>query len=121
MLLPIHWKITPKTPEIILDAQEGVFRIEGRSLSENPRLFYEPIINWFKEYKKNANEKTEFAVKLEYINSSSTRVFLQILNLLQDIENLHVIWFYDKEDEEMLEKGEEVMDLVDISYTLESF
>ena len=48
-------KIAPeeKTPRVLFDGNKGILEIEGRSISEEPKVFYQEIIDGFDEYKKD--------------------------------------------------------------------
>ena len=37
---------TEDTPKIILDAENEIMEISGRSLPEDVSSFYEPVLNW---------------------------------------------------------------------------
>ena len=54
---------------------------------------------------------------LEHVNTSSTRIILQILRTLNGFKkgkgNLTIVWNYDKEDKDMLEQGETLQQILD--------
>ncbi|HCX98878.1 MAG TPA: nuclear pore complex subunit [Bacteroidales bacterium] len=118
---------TDDTPTVILDAENDIFDISGRSLPEDVTAFYDPILNWLEEYAANPNEKTVFSFKLEYFNTASSKLLLDILMKLEEMhedkKSVLVKWFYPDDDEDMEEAGEEYADIVNvpfeqISYTL---
>ncbi|MDD2197724.1 MAG: DUF1987 domain-containing protein [Bacteroidales bacterium] len=118
---------TDDTPTVILDAENDIFDISGRSLPEDVTAFYDPILNWLEEYAANPNEKTIFSFKLEYFNTASSKLLLDILMKLEEMhedkKSVLVKWFYPDDDEDMEEAGEEYADIVNvpfeqISYTL---
>jgi hypothetical protein len=51
---------------------------------------------------------------LTYFNSSSVKIFIQIIELYKKIENgtenfkANIIWKYNTEDEDILESGQEI-------------
>ena len=45
----IKIKGSDDTPNVILDAENGMMQISGRSLPEDVAAFYEPILDWFDE------------------------------------------------------------------------
>jgi hypothetical protein len=110
------------TPKIVFDPANDIFEISGRSLPEDAALFYEPIIEWLNEYAQNPNKVTEMHVKLNYFNTASSKLILDILMILEEmVENgidCKVKWFFDEEDEDMAEAGEEYSELVDIPFVL---
>lgn len=118
---------TDDTPTVILDAENDIFEISGRSLPEDVTAFYDPILNWLDEYAANPNPKTIFTFKLVYFNTVSSKLLLDILMKFEEMwENgLDVLikWYYPEDDEDMQEAGEEYADIVDVpfeqvSYTL---
>jgi hypothetical protein len=42
----INIKGTDDTPNVILDKDNNLFELSGRSLPEDVNMFYEPILNW---------------------------------------------------------------------------
>ena len=118
---------TDDTPTVILDADNDIFEISGRSLPEDVTAFYDPILNWLDEYGTSPNPKTVFTFKLVYFNTASSKLLLDILMKLEEMhedgKEVLVMWYYPEDDEDMQEAGEEYADIVDIpfeqvSYTL---
>lgn len=111
---------TDDTPGIVLDAASEVFEVSGRSLPEDVTAFYDPVLNWLDEYAEKPNPKTEFVFKLTYFNTASSKVLLDILMKLEDINNdgheVIVKWYSPEDDEDMQEAGEEYADIVDIAF-----
>lgn len=123
----IKIKGTDDTPTIILDKENGIFEISGRSLPEDVTTFYEPVLNWLDEYQEEANDQTAFAFKLVYFNTASSKLILDILMKLEEMhengKEVLIKWFFPEDDEDMEEAGEEYADIVDVpfeqvSYTL---
>ena len=109
------------TPKIVLDADAGVFEISGRSLPEDAAGFYQPVIDWIQEYGASPNDETNFQVKLEYFNTASSKLILDILTLLEDIDNAKVTWYYYEDDEDMQEAGEEFSEIIEVDFDLKPF
>ncbi len=118
---------TDDTPTVILDADNEVFEVSGRSLPEDVTAFYEPIIRWLDEYSSSPNPKTIFTFKLVYFNTASSKLLLDILMKLEqmheDGKDVLIRWYYPEDDEDMQEAGEEYAEIVDVpfeqvSYTL---
>jgi len=116
---------TDDTPNVILDKENGKFEISGRSLPEDVNMFYEPILEWIETYAEEPASKTEFHFKLEYFNTASSKVILDILLKFEEIvesDNEVVIkWHYHEEEEDMLEAGEEYADIVEIPFDYVSY
>ncbi|MCQ2251868.1 MAG: DUF1987 domain-containing protein [Bacteroidales bacterium] len=111
---------TDDTPTVTLDKENNIFEITGRSLPEDVVVFYKPILEWLDEYKNDPLEKTVFNFKLEYFNTASSKLLLDVLLKLEDIANddhdVLVKWHYPDDDEDMEEAGEEYSDIVDVPF-----
>jgi hypothetical protein len=116
----INIKGTDDTPNVILDKDKGLLEISGRSLPEDVNMFYEQILNWIDEYSENPNDRTEFNFKLEYFNTASSKVILDILLKFEEIvekgKEVVIKWHYHEDEEDMLEAGEEYADIVEIPF-----
>ncbi len=116
---------TDDTPNVILDKDSGKFEISGRSLPEDVNLFYQPIMDWIDGYAEDPNDETFFNIKLEYFNTASSKIILDILLKFEEIvENdnkVKIIWHYHEEEEDMLEAGEEYADIVEIPFEYEAY
>jgi hypothetical protein len=110
---------TKNSPEIIL-SPDGVIKIRGRSISENVSEFFKPISVWIDGYIENPAELTCVDIKLEYFNSASAKVFIQILQKLTyvKLKNKKVIynWYYEDGDEDILERGEYFSSVLDVPF-----
>jgi hypothetical protein len=116
----IKIKGTDDTPNVILDADNNIIEFSGRSLPEDVATFYAPILEWIDEYAKSPNEKTEVIIKLEYFNTASSKMILDILLKFEEIHNegheVVVSWYYMEDDEDMEEAADEYADIVDIPF-----
>ena len=111
---------TDDTPNIILDAENEIFEISGRSLPEDVTVFYDPLLNWLNEYVENPNNKTIFSFKLVYFNTASSKLILDILMKLEEMheagKEVLIKWHFPDDDEDMEEAGEEYADIVDVPF-----
>ncbi|MDK2979040.1 MAG: hypothetical protein PWP52_1754 [Bacteroidales bacterium] len=102
---------TPYFPEVNFDADSGVCEISGESYMEETYKFYLPLINWIKDYIKNTNNKIELVIKLIYLNTSSTKCILDMLDVLKEYQDkggdVKVIWYYDIQDPDMVDEVED--------------
>ncbi|NPA36444.1 MAG: DUF1987 domain-containing protein [Chlorobi bacterium] len=116
----INIKGTDDTPNVILDKENAQFEISGRSLPEDVNMFFEPIMDWIDEYAEDPLDKTVFNFKLEYFNTASSKVILDILLKLEEIvendKDVVIKWHYHEDEEDMLEAGEEYADIVSIPF-----
>jgi len=111
-----------QTPEIKFDASSGILEIMGRSIPENTFEFFNPVLTWLEEYAKSPAAKTIVKVNLEYFNTSSSKYILEIFkrakSILNDGNDVLVEWYYEEDDEEMMETGEDYEDVSGLPFTL---
>ncbi len=118
---------TDDTPQVILDANPDnpIMEISGRSLPEDVVSFYEPILEWLEEYSESPLEKTILNIKLEYFNTASSKLLLDILLKLEDMaddgKDVLVRWHFPDDDEDMEEAGEEYEDIVEVPFEQVSY
>ncbi|MGC9343891.1 MAG: DUF1987 domain-containing protein, partial [Bacteroidales bacterium] len=106
----LYFEKTFNTPEIRFVPDEGLLRIEGRSIPEDPGEIYDIIIEKLHEYFKNPSKLTRVEIKLEYINSGSSKYLLELLRIMKRNYDAGadclVTWFYEEDDESILELGQ---------------
>jgi len=102
---------TPYFPEVKFDAKKGICEISGESYMEETYKFYLPLINWLKNYTKEVKKPIELNIKLIYLNTSSTKCVLDMLEILKDYEDeggkVKVNWYYDASDPDMVDEVED--------------
>ncbi len=116
---------TRQTPEIDFDAASGILKLDGRSIPENTFEFFTPVLNWLDEFTSIAPEKVVAKINLEYFNTSSSKYILEILKrlkvILNDGKDVLVEWYYEEDDEEMMETGEDYEDVSGLPFEIISF
>lgn len=124
MLKPLIYKKKENSPEIILDKDNNIFKIEGRFILEDNHTFNKTILLWFEEYFKNPNKNTSLNLKLDYINSSSSIFLMKLIFLFEKndkTQNLKIVWEYNKEDELIKARGTELKKVSEIEIELKEF
>jgi len=109
----LHIEATKYTPQIILDAQEGRFVIQGKSYPENTFEFYKPVLAWIESYFQEPQPTTLIQMEIIYFNSSSSKLFFDLFDMLEeyrDRSDITIEWIYDEENESALEAGEDFID-----------
>jgi hypothetical protein len=108
------------TPYVFMDPKTGLFEFKGRSTPENSIEFYDPIYKFLDNYILAPNSKTIVNVSLEYFNTSSSKcildVFKKFAKLHKDGKNVLVNWYYEEEDDDMREKGEDYSDILNLPF-----
>jgi len=112
---------TAKTPSVNFNNENGKFKIVGRSIPENPELFFDQIFIWLKEYFLNPQDSTILEIQLEYINSGSSKFILELLQIIQSNQhntNCEINWFYEEDDEAIFDLGKHFQSLLDFPFNL---
>lgn len=118
---PLAIAATDESPGVNLDKDLGKFLIFGKSFPEEVRRFFDPVLLWIEEYVEAPNDETVFEFRLEYYNSATSTMLLEIFYLLEKIIEDHgkkvkVIWNYLIEDDDMLETGKEYSEMIQIPF-----
>ncbi len=105
---------TKYTPLIELDAAKGVIALTGKSYPENTFEFYKPMMEWMAEYFRTvAKDVTVINLEIIYFNSSSSKLFFDFFDLLDEVKDDHKLdinWIYDEENENAEEAGEDFIE-----------
>ncbi len=109
---------TQSTPYILFSGEDQRFMIKGESFPENAAKFYAPVLEWLKKYVEAlCMEQMVLEFEIVYFNSSTSKVFMTILDLLQvQVElgkRISVLWRCDEENETAIECGEEFKEDLD--------
>ena len=114
---------TQYTPEIVLDAEAGIINMVGKSYPENTFEFYQPVMDWINEYfDTSARPKTTINMEIIYFNSSSSKLFFDLFDVLDEAREqyeIEVNWVFDEENETAEEAGEDfIEDFEDLTINL---
>lgn len=126
---------TANTPSIECDLASNQITIEGESRPENVRAFYAPLFTWIDDYEtkiasqssSDASKMINLNLKLEYFNSSSLKIFMEVIDRLKKISgtsskfHLGVNWYYQEDDEDILDSGKEVEKMIGVKFNFISF
>ena len=121
---------TDRTPELIIDTDNGFFSMEYDSRPEDVRKFYYPILEKLKSILENIKQAGNltyfkekpfvFTFKLGYFNSSSAKFILDILNIVKLFKeggiNVEVNWYYFEDEDDMKEAGEDFSEFCDVEF-----
>lgn len=114
------------TPGVILDHEEPFFEIAGESRPQDVREFYFPIIEWMNslgDEMVNSSDNRKpviFNFNFNYFNSGSAKCILDICKILARIKShdldATVRWHYQGGDDDMLEAGREMAQIVNLPF-----
>jgi len=109
------------TPSLHFNQQKNQFKIEGKSLMDDADKFYKTLQAWLTEYRKNPNPKTELNIRLEYLNTATSRQFFDLFKILEGLPDSKIIWQFSDEDEDMEEMGQELAELVTVPFEFRTY
>jgi hypothetical protein len=122
-------KETIATPRIEFDVAKNIFELQGCSRPEDVRDFYAPVIKWLSDCKNLIDENLKarhkddpmvFKFKFDYFNSSSAKFILDILVIINQMHTqglkMRIDWYFDENDDDMKEVGEELSEVVDFQF-----
>lgn len=108
------------TPYVRIDYDTGNIELKGVSHPENVFTFYNPLFDAIKAFNKEPVDQVVINFSLEYFNTSSARCLFLILKEIKALgmtgKNVTVNWFYEEEDEDMLETGEDFQELIELPF-----
>jgi hypothetical protein len=109
-MLDLHIEKGANTPKVDFLSEEGLLHFEGRSIPENPNDFYKPLFQWVQEYFKQPQKLTSIVIKLEYINSGSSKSLLEFFRFVKEQHvaghKCLIKWYSEEDDESVQELGE---------------
>ena len=112
------------TPSISLEkgSLKNIIKIEGVSMPENAFEFYNQLVKELTTF-FTVLEKIELHVKLDYMNSMSNKQLLKfIASCFEKDKSLIVYWKYEKMDELMKIKGQEIVEIYpEINISLQAY
>ncbi len=121
-------KGTNVSPEVNFDHIAMTFEMAGYSRPENVRDFFLPVLSWLEEFvnelaqtKPSISKPIAFNFRMIYFNSSSAKFLFDMINRINAIHKMKVPvminWYFDEEDEELKEAGEELSEMADFPFS----
>lgn len=111
---------TKRTPWVVLEP--GRMIIIGRSIPDNPGLFYSPVLEWVSKHVRTSEARLNIELGFEYINTASTKWLYLMLRELAETKdtgsNLNIIWYYEEGDDDMNELGYIIRSLIDCPFEI---
>ena len=115
-----HIDRTDTSPQIDLDLDQGVLEFVGRSLPPNSEQFYSRVYRWLEEYLQEPKGETTVNMKLDYLDTSSSKHLFNIFRRLDAVtergQHVQVNWHYETGDEEMAETGKDYQSLCKLDF-----
>ena len=107
-----------KAPRILLDPEDGILIISGKSIPENADDLYTPLLDGISRYFSEIDKPLSTTIDLEYFNTASARKLMLLFKMLEG-KNSSVEWVYEEGDLDMKECGEDYKAIVnDLEFKL---
>ena len=121
-------KGTNVSPEVNFDHVSMSFEMSGYSRPENVRDFYMPLLTWLEEFvveitrnKPSISKPIAFNYRMIYFNSSSAKFLFDMITHINAIHKakmpVMINWYFDEDDEELKEAGEELSEMADFPFS----
>jgi hypothetical protein len=119
----LHIPKADKMPLIDFNVETNVLKISGVSIPEDALAFYKPILHWLGLYLQVKPTKATLIFELEFFNTVSSRLFLEIMKFMQKLKesgaDVTIQWLYDEDDEDIKEAGENYAEMVEVNFLIE--
>lgn len=118
---PLQILATNDSPAVNYNPQKNKFLIVGNSMPENAIGFYKQVLDWLKEYAKAPNPKNEFVFQMNLLNTSSTKIFMDIFKIINQISEkaeVKVLWYYAYGDDDIQEVGVDFKEFINVNFEL---
>ncbi len=97
---------TNQLPQVDFDIAKGILDIRGKIVPENPSDFFKELDTWVSEYTVRTNSSVEVNMYLDYFNTVSSKMLSKFLQKMLP-NNPRLNWYYELEDIEIKEAGED--------------
>ena len=102
---------SPYYPEVNFNVETGICELIGESYMEEAYKFYTPLLNWLKEYTLELNKAVTLNLKLTYFNTNSSRLLLDLLDVLKKSQqagnDVAINWYYEEDDPDVKDEVED--------------
>ena len=111
-------KETKSTPYIKLDESNGILEIRGRSGPVQAIVFYQPLIDALDHSLKEGKKLHTVNIALDFFNISSSKCLFDIFKRIERMNNKDLVinWFFEPNDIDMLEAGEDFASTFNLSF-----
>lgn len=112
---------TTSTPAIAWDEATDTLSISGESYPENSLAFFAPVFAWLSA-ELPAFARFRLRVSVSYMNSSSTKCMLDIIDLVEEAAergcDAAIVWLYDRDNERARDLAEEFREDVEVPFEI---
>lgn len=113
---------TRNTPFLLFDPSVAILELRGRSSPDNSVNFYAQLVEALEKYCEQGDKSVVVNIAFEYFNSSTSKIIFDLFRKLSVIDSMgnkvKVSWYFEEDDDDMLEAGEDYADLVNVEFQL---
>ncbi len=103
----------------------GIVKLEGTSYPEDAVSFFQPIWKWLEDYVEKIEQPITLNLKVDYINSSTTKCMFYIFEILEiyykNGGSAKVFWYYRKNDKDIEDVGKEFKEDLELPFEMVSY
>ena len=111
---------TRQTPGVNFDSKKGIFHIFGQSYPEDVNEVFKPIFEWLSDFEPERGKQYIVKINMKYYNTASSRKLFDLLRTFNELYRNNYLftvqWCYNKEDEDILESGQNFDDLTEMPF-----
>ncbi len=116
---------TDKTPMVVASWKKGTIDFSGIANPDDVFLIFKPLYKWLDLHFASNKKQLTLNFQLEYINNSFSLAILDLFRQLntkfEEGINIEVNWFYNSNDDEMFEEGEDYGEIAKFPFKLIGF
>jgi hypothetical protein len=117
----LYIEATKSSPEIIFNPENLTLTIKGESYPENSFVFYKPIFELV-ENVINQNNNFKLIIIVSYLNTSSTKSFMNLLDIAeegyQNEKNISIDWYYEEDNEHSYELALDFKEYLELPFNI---
>lgn len=112
---------TIRTAGVDFDPETAFLLLRGNSIPENADAFFQPLHNWVENFRHEHNGKVRLRVFMTYFNTATIRHIISLMKRLihQFGDDLTIEWAYEKGDEEIRDRGQDLSEVVKFDFKFE--
>ena len=112
---------TKSSPEIEYIPAKNKLVIKGESYPEDSFAFYKPIFD-LAENAISENDGLHLEIEVSYLNTSSTKSFMNLLDILEEAhengKDIKVEWYYEEDNEHSYELALDFKDYLNLPFAI---
>ncbi len=113
------------TPMVVASWEQGTIDFSGIANPDDVFLIFKPLYKWLDLYFSSNKNHLTINFQLEYINNSFSLAILDLFRQLntkfEEGIRIQVNWYYNSNEEDMLEQGEDYKDMAKFPFEMKGY